>query len=204
MIAASAVLVVVAFVTLIIGIFQTGLGLIWVSIASSVLAAIFLLLGVVRGRPPKAAPAAAGAGAGWSESPIEAEATSSAWAPTPMPGPSLPLDEAEDEEAFPEIEPVAPPPRRPAARPAPSRATAARATAARPAARAASATRATASKSAARPARAAAAAGQVVVIPDRDKFHKTGCRYSKGAGAMRMTKSEARRSGYKPCGVCKP
>ncbi len=55
MIAASGILVVVAFVTLILGVFRTGLGLIWTSIAASILAAIFLALGVVQGNKRRVA-----------------------------------------------------------------------------------------------------------------------------------------------------
>ena len=71
MIAASGILVVIAFLTLIIGVFRTGLGLIWASIAASVLAAIFLALGVVQGNKRRIAPAASGPSEGsvsaWSE-----------------------------------------------------------------------------------------------------------------------------------------
>lgn len=214
MIAASAVLVVVAFITLIIGIFQTGLGLIWMSIASSVLAAVFLLLGVVRGRPAKVATSAGAVPGSWADAaPVTyAEPTVDVsqepdWAATTMTFEPEPVEEDE---------PVAPPARRgtAAARPAPSRAGATRASATR-----ATATRATTSRAAARPAakpaakktaaaapraRTSPAQAQVVVIPDRDKFHRDSCRYAKGSGAMALTKSDARREGYKPCGVCKP
>ena len=50
MIAISAVLVIVATVTLVVGIFQSGLTFIGISIASSVAAFAALVLGVVRGR----------------------------------------------------------------------------------------------------------------------------------------------------------
>lgn len=196
MIAASAVLVVVAFVTLIIGIFQTGLGLIWVSIASSVLAAIFLLLGVVKGRPPRVATAdAAYPDGAWGDASAPAY-TEAPLADTSMP-PAIVLDEPEEEPVFDEPEEVLPPRRSAApARPASSRASTSRPAAAKAPAKA----RATASKAKATPA----AQQQVVVIPDRDKFHKSTCRYAKGAGTMKLTKSEARREGYKACGVCKP
>src|SRR5439155_25391515 len=53
--------------------------------------------------------------------------------------------------------------------------------------------------------RSAAASSQtVVVVPDRDKYHKETCRYAKNPAAMAMTKAAARRQGYKPCGTCKP
>lgn len=209
MIAASAVLVVVAFITLIVGIFQTGLGLIWMSIASSVLAAVFLLLGVVRGRPPRVAAADLSAGGSWGETAdgavpsLDLGPSESDWTPEP----AIVLDEpvyADDE-----IEESAPEPARPA-----RRAAAPRVAAPRVAARsAASRTGASAKSAAARGARSGVAAPKarvpaaqmpVVVIPDRDKFHKDTCRYAKGAGTMTLTKSEARREGYKACGVCKP
>lgn len=175
MIAASAVLVVVAFVTLILGIFQSGLGLIWVSIASSVLAAIFLLLGVVQTRPKVAV-------AGGSPQP--SGPGSSPWAPSGA-GPAV-MDRPEPEApAEPEVAPTAVMPR---AEPAPS----ARASASR-----APASRAPAKKP-------AAGEASVVVIPDRDKFHKESCRYAKSAAAMTMTKAAARKEGYKACGICKP
>ncbi|HEX9696039.1 MAG TPA: hypothetical protein VGB64_06985 [Actinomycetota bacterium] len=205
MIAASAVLVVVAFVTLIIGIFQTGLGLIWVSIASSVLAAIFLLLGVVKGRPPRVATAGAEYGEpAWGDAagaPTFTEApTAAAEAP-----PAIILGDEEDEE-FEEEAPVEEmlPPRRSTAAP-PSRSTT-RSTTSRTTTSRATASRAPAKKAAAKKtaARTPAAQQPVVVIPDRDKFHKAACRYAKGPGTMKLTKSEARREGYKACGVCKP
>ncbi|GAC1411555.1 MAG: hypothetical protein NVSMB57_06470 [Actinomycetota bacterium] len=195
MIAASAVLVVVAFITLIIGIFQDGLSLIWMSIASSVLAAIFLLLGVVKGRPPRVAAVPGGAGSGtWGEAEtapaiLTETAETSSWEPA---GEVIALEEPE---IIPEI--IEERPARSARTPSRSsttRSTAARS--ARPSAREAA--------PAARPARTPAAQMPVVVIPDRDKFHKDTCRYAKTAGKMSMTKSEARREGYKACGVCKP
>lgn len=192
MIAASAVLVVVAFVTLIIGIFQTGLGLIWVSIASSVLAAIFLLLGVVKGRPPRVATAGAPYGEpAWGDPQSGAPTITEAPPVASEAPPAIILPEPEEDE----VEDEAPveemlPPRRTAA---------------------ASSSRASSSKTPAKKtaakktaARTPAAQQQVVVIPDRDKFHKSTCRYAKGAGTMKLTKSEARREGYKACGVCKP
>lgn len=158
MISASALLVVIAFVTLIVGIFQSGLGLIWVSIAASVLAAVFLGLGVVGGRRPLAA---------GGEGPVTGVLEPAERA--------LTLDEriAMPAEAAPEaVEAPATP-----ARPAASRA---------------------------RAARPAAGEVTVVVVPGRDKYHKETCRYAKGAGAMTLTKNQARRDGYKRCGVCKP
>jgi hypothetical protein len=45
----------------------------------------------------------------------------------------------------------------------------------------------------------------VVVIPDRDKFHTSDCRFVKGVrGTARLPRTEARQQGYQACGVCKP
>ena len=63
---------------------------------------------------------------------------------------------------------------------------------------------------AAKPAKKAAAAkstsgAQVVVIPDRGKFHTETCRFVKDVpGTVTLTKPAAKRQGYAPCGVCKP
>ncbi len=57
----------------------------------------------------------------------------------------------------------------------------------------------------ARPAAKASPAGSVVVIPDRDKFHTTDCRFVRNVdGTLVLTKATARRQGYLACGVCKP
>ena len=56
------------------------------------------------------------------------------------------------------------------------------------------------------PAKAAASApkrGGVIVIPDRGKFHKADCRYVRGVrGALELTRAQAVKQGYEPCGVC--
>ncbi|MGH2726224.1 MAG: hypothetical protein ACRDKS_04530 [Actinomycetota bacterium] len=179
MIAASGILVVVAFITLIVGVFRTGLELIWTSIAASILAAIFLALGVVQGN--KRCVATAGAPVpmpSWSDQPAVGATTTAVMERVPA------RAEPEEEElptlvAVPEPEPeiaYAPEPAR-----TPSR---------KPAAK--------------KPAAAGATAGTVVVIPDRDKFHKATCRYAKNPAAMSMTKAAAKRQGYKPCASCKP
>jgi hypothetical protein len=191
-IAASGILVVVAFVTLILGVFRTGLGLIWTSIAASILAAIFLALGVVQGNKRRVATAGGPSAPvpSWSDQPSAPAATSV------LERERVPArDEVEDEElptlvAVPEPEPE---PELSAYEPPAPVATPARA--ARPAA---------AKKPAAKKPAAAAASGSVVVIPDRDKFHKDSCRYAKNPAAMSMTKAAAKRQGYKPCATCKP
>ena len=51
----------------------------------------------------------------------------------------------------------------------------------------------------------AAKPGSVVVIPDRDKFHKADCRFVRDAADTKeMTRAAASRQGYVACGVCKP
>ena len=55
------------------------------------------------------------------------------------------------------------------------------------------------------PKAAPAARGQVVIIPDRDKFHRADCRYVRDAGdAQLVTKAAASRGGFSACGLCKP
>ena len=196
MIAASGILVVVAFVTLIVGVFRTGLGLIWTSIAASILAAIFLALGVVQGNKRRVATAGGPSAPmpAWSDQPSAPAATA-----VLERAPARDVYEEEEEEepptlvAVPEPEPepasFAPEPAAPKRAPAK---TAAKSTA-----------KSGAKKAAAKPA-AAAGASSVVVIPDRDKFHRDSCRYAKNPAAMSMTKAAAKRQGYKPCATCKP
>ena len=73
---------------------------------------------------------------------------------------------------------------------------------AKPAKKTAAATKTAAAAKA--PAKAASSA-QVVVIPDRGKFHVETCRFVKGVpGTVTLAKTAAKRQGYAPCGVCKP
>jgi hypothetical protein len=83
---------------------------------------------------------------------------------------------------------------------------------AKPAAKAAPA-KAAPAKAAAAPAKAAAKAApakaatgaQVVVIPDRGKFHTETCRFVKDVpGTLTIAKATAKRQGYTACGICKP
>ena len=54
-------------------------------------------------------------------------------------------------------------------------------------------------------AAAPATAPQVVVVPDRDRFHRPECRFVRDvAGATTLPKASASRQGYAACGVCKP
>jgi hypothetical protein len=193
-IAASGILVVIAFVTLIIGVFNTGLSLIWASIAASVLAAIFLALGVVQTNKRRIAPAGGAASSAatspWSEGTgtavMERESAPAAGVVVEEARPSLQaVPRPSDEELF---APSEEPAKAPAAKTPTAKAPAAKAPAAKAPARRA----------------AAAPAATVVVVPDRDKYHKETCRYAKNPAAMTMTKAAARRQGYTACGTCKP
>jgi hypothetical protein len=186
-IAASGILVVIAFVTLIAGVFRTGLGLIWASIAASVLAAIFLALGVVQGNKRRVATAvgpSASTVPTWSDQPAPSVYGGAVQQPAEeeetavMERPSLAAVPAPEEEDLAVYQPAA----EAELEPMPA------------------ATRAAKPKRAA----SAASAASVVVIPDRDKYHKDTCRYAKSPAAMTLTKAAAKRQGYKPCGVCKP
>lgn len=196
MIAASGILVIVAFVTLIAGVFRTGLGLIWTSIAASILAAIFLALGVVQGNKRRVATAGGPAAPmpAWSDQPATPAAATAVLERAPM------REEIVEEEEPPTLVAVPEPEPEPASfapeEPAPAKRAPARSAAK-------STAKSGAKKAAAKPA-AATGASTVVVIPDRDKFHRDSCRYAKNPAAMSMAKSAAKRQGYKPCATCKP
>ena len=118
---------------------------------------------------------------------------------------AAPADEPAAEE--PVAEETAP---EPVAEEAPAPAKKAPAKRARTAAASGAATAASATVEApAKPAKKAAAkatgTAQVVVIPDRGKFHVPTCRFVKDVpGTVTLTKPTAKRQGYAPCGVCKP
>lgn len=181
MIAISGLLVIVAFVTLIVGVFQNGLSMIYVSIAASVAAAVSLATGVVRSRPKAMAVAGSeplGTWGGTAAPVLDRPADEQAWAdesPVSVVEEEpetqvLRLDEAEA------AEPAAAPAKTTRARKAPAKST----------------------------SRASASTQTVVVVPGRDKFHKETCRYAKGQVTQSMTKAEAKKQGYAACGVCKP
>lgn len=247
MIVVSGALVLVALVLLIIGLLGTGLGFIWASIATSVVAGVFLLLGALqrRGEQPPALETAGG-GADMlervtavsvrpreEEEPAEPEFApiSSAGEVSVVPGrpryhvagcrflagrpdvESIPVEQARGEgytacgvckpdaalaaTEVAEMDVVAEPEAATegvlAEAPAPKKAPARKA-AAKPAA-----------KKTAAAAKPAAGGAQVVVIPDRDKFHMETCRFVRDVpGAVTISKATAKRQGYTPCGVCKP
>ncbi len=66
-------------------------------------------------------------------------------------------------------------------------------------------TRSTTSSAAVDPKRPTTRRGSVVVIPDRGRFHHSGCRFVRGVeGVQVLSRTAAARSGYQACGVCKP
>lgn len=195
MIAVSGVLVLVAFVTLVVGIFQSGLELIYVSIAASVLAGVSLATGVLKTRPKAVAvgPEPLGTwGATATVSPTPEPSTMEEPAPITSvlsleePSETAVVDRAEEEEA-----------EGPYAAPAPAARTRRAPAAAKKAAGAAK-------KAPAKKAAASRSAGTVVVIPGRDKYHKNSCRYAKGEATQTIAKATAKKEGYVACGVCKP
>ena len=112
-------LVIVGAVTLVIGVFfaDDDLTLVYVSILSCLLAGVFLVIGIIRGRPGKQAVSAPeGQAPSWSGAPPAAE--SPGWSPRepagtpPAPGPSpapAPEPSPEPAPAPAESTPVAPP-----------------------------------------------------------------------------------------------
>jgi len=230
-------LVIVALVALVVGLFQTTLTFIWVSIGGSVVAAVALLLGVLQRRPGVRAGAAAPTPAERPWAPVTptvsapAERTVTVPAePVAKPVESSVLTALLSESAEAEAEPERPmrakaAPARAISKGAPARAAAkapakaaparaiskaapARAAAKAPAkaAPARAISKAAPARAAAKaPAKAPAAAPEVIVIPDRDKYHTAECRFVKSAPVTEsMTKQKARRRGLEPCGVCKP
>jgi len=192
--AASFGLVIVALITLIVGVFQSGLTFIWISIASSVAAALFLAVGVLQKKPVQPATAGApyGPPAGSTEAVEERETAVLAAAPATRVSAAPPSGDEEEETA-----PPAPRTKVAARKKAPAKKAPAKKAAAK----------ATASKGAAKrsTAKAAASGGTVVAIPERGTYHQASCRFVKGRkDTERMTKTSAGRKGFTACGVCRP
>ena len=98
MVLVSFVLVVVAAIALVIGLLQSGLGIIYVSIACSVLAGVVLVIAVLRGRPearPAGAPAARPAPQAAPPPPSAAEDDTTRVSAPPPPPPPQPEPERE-------------------------------------------------------------------------------------------------------------
>lgn len=129
------------------------------------------------------------------------DAALEAAAAMPEPEPEAEADLVAADATAEDIEPAAATPAKKApAKKATTRTTATTAAAAKPAKKAAEK-----AAPAAKAAPAKATAAQVVVIPDRGKFHVETCRFVKGVpGTVNLTKATAKRQGYAPCGVCKP
>lgn len=47
-------------------------------------------------------------------------------------------------------------------------------------------------------------AGPVLIMPGRPRYHVAGCRYLLGKDAAEVDVRDARAEGFTPCGVCKP
>jgi hypothetical protein len=55
------------------------------------------------------------------------------------------------------------------------------------------------------PTKAAPRPRKVVIIPDRGRFHTRDCRFVRDIpGTEEVTRTQATRQGFQPCGVCKP
>jgi hypothetical protein len=177
-------LVGLALATLIAGFFQkSSNALLYVSIVLSVLAIVLVVIGAARrAREVPAAevefePAFEEAGSTTLEDEIPADLLS-------------PFDEEEEEEEEEEELEIIPT-RRTTTR------TSTRTTTRKPAA---------AAKSPAKTkARADSAAGKVIVVPGRDRYHTPACRFIQGkTGTEEVTAATAKRRGYQPCSACKP
>jgi hypothetical protein len=45
----------------------------------------------------------------------------------------------------------------------------------------------------------------VVLVPERGRYHRPTCRYARGVtGALTVAPEAARAAGAEPCGICKP
>jgi hypothetical protein len=206
--AASFALVVVALITLVVGVFQSGLTFIWISIGSSVLAAVFLAAGVLQKKPVQPATA----GAPYGPSPSEPEAVSVSRPEPARAGTAveeatevLPATVPEAEEERMEREPAATRPARGGRKQAAKKKAATRPKKAPAKTAPKAAPKAAPAKAAAGGKKAAAGGSQVVAIPERGTYHQAGCRFVKGRrDTEKITKQTASRRGYSPCGVCRP
>ncbi|HEX6262039.1 MAG TPA: hypothetical protein VF097_04250, partial [Actinomycetota bacterium] len=123
MIVTAAVFLVAAIVTLVIGWFQEGLAMVYVSIGASVVALAFLVAGMVR--RPAVAPATAGAPYGPAEgteaaamAPAEPRERTKPSAPLPQRRPAArpPTGRPDEEKPAPEAAPSRPAAKKPAAK----------------------------------------------------------------------------------------
>lgn len=195
MIVISGALVIVALGLLIAGLVVSGgLALVYASIGVSVLSALFLLFGVRQRRPvtategaPVAAPSAASLALARSVGSMRGRAEPAAAGEPTEPAPSAAPAAAMAEDpavaaADPEVRIVPPVTTRTAA-----------AAPAAPAAPAAASTGA-----------APVAAGEVLVVPGRPRYHVPGCRYLAGRETEARDAAQARGEGFQPCASCRP
>lgn len=182
MIVISCVLVVVGAALLIAGVITSGLTVIYLSIAASVVAAVLLFLGVRSSRP-----ALVGAGGERGEGPSDAVPPRSRQGRSPgrllgrsnQPGPETAVLPPVDDDG-----PLEPYLREPERVPA--------------------TTASEASDVADGDARAGSL-GDVMVVSGRPRYHRDGCRFLAGrADAEPISVEEAREVGFTPCGVCRP
>ncbi|HEV3474634.1 MAG TPA: hypothetical protein VG602_04645 [Actinomycetota bacterium] len=186
MIVLSWVLLAAAVGSLIYGLTREGLTFIYVSIAASVGAMLFLLGGILRKRPVQ--PATAGAPYGpppGAAAARTAETTLTRPAPARRKAPTRPATKA------------------PASAPSPATPTTRKPAAKKPASRKPATPKKTTAKKSAAAARSTSAT--VVALPERGTYHEASCRFVKGKrDTERLSMTTAKRRGYNACGVCKP
>jgi hypothetical protein len=178
-------LVGLALLTLILGFFQkSSNALLYVSIVLSVIAIVLVLVGAAR--RARELPSGAGSPEPGYEPAFEDTQITALEDELPE-GLLSAFDEEEEEEEEPgEVLPR----RRPAAA-KPAAKPAAKSSAAKSRARASTATKAASSK--------------VIVVPGRDRYHASSCRFIQGKDDVEeVTPATAKRRGYQPCSACKP
>lgn len=189
-----------------IGFFQNGVLLIFISIGASLIAAMFLFVGMIRTRAIRGATAGAPFEppppieqlppmpmAEEAQTATAVEAVAPAPAPAQMSGAQEPAAAPSEETEVPEIE--APP----ELAPVEEASTPARAAKAPPTGR----SRARAKKPAGKVA-AKRTAPDRFMVTESGKFHRASCRFVKGKGLESMSRAAAESDGYTACGVCKP
>ena len=183
MIVISGALVLVALVLLVIGLIQPELGFVYASIAVSVAAFVFLIVGILQRR---------GQGGATTEPATAGVRARGATPVAPVPGPGGVRDvvgavtrvpgraRSGDRDETPAVVPV------PSLPPAPVEPT-------EPAV-----------EQDVTPEQADALIGTVLVVEGRPRYHVDGCRYLAGKDAGELDVQEALAEGFSPCGVCRP
>lgn len=193
--------VAVAFATLIAGFFQrSSNALLYVSIVLSVLAIVLVLIGAAR--RAREVPVAEPAGPSMAEEPASRTMEEPDAAGVLS---SLDLDEDDDEDELEEV--AAPRARSTPTRRAPASRSRTRA-ASRPAASRGTSRSTTSRSTTARStaaSRSSRSPAKVLVVPGRDRYHATGCRFIVDkADVEEISSATAKRRGYQRCSVCKP